>query len=364
MIDKEFEEISLPKDVGPHRNSNIEWWYNFSYLSGDKGGRYAVMVSFFQVGEPHFNKGHYVIYSLIDLNKKTQINYSLFDSKLKLNMLLIFLPFYLLLNPNDAGMKRLYKQLLIGQIPKPHKQIDKVKITKNPTVIQYGENAIKFSGDKEENIDLHLENTGFKLDLQFIPRKQASLIAGDGKPDDLYYLSYTNNEVKGQLQNKYGIENVYGNGWFDHQWGYDKGIAKGIGWNWFGIQLDDGRELLLNEKHDRYTKKKFGQMANIINQDGTLEFSKDVSFKEISYWTSIVTKAKYPVEWHIIIPEFSMELYIKPAFNKQEMPILGPLQAIWEGACQVEGFEIKSDGRKVPIYGKAFMELVGYAFRS
>jgi hypothetical protein len=40
----------------------------------------------------------------------------------------------------------------------------------------------------------------------------------------------------------------------------------------------------------------------------------------------------------------------------QEIPIPGPIQAIWEGACAVSG-----ESGSTPIRGKGFAELVGYA---
>jgi predicted secreted hydrolase len=353
-------DVILPKDTGVHKESNIEWWYNFAFLTGDKGGRYAIMASFFQVGEPQFNKGNYLIYSLIDLNKKTQNNFSLYDSKLKWNMLMFYLPFYLLLNSNNKKMKSLFKELLSGKTPYPHKQLSNAKISSKPTTIKYGDNVLRFLGEKEESFEMHLLDNFLDINLEFAPCKPISLIGGDGKPDDLFYYSFTNNLVQGRIRTEQGIENVKGKGWFDHQWGRDKGIATGIGWNWFGIQLEDGRELLLNEKHYSGSKK-FAQMGNLIDVDGTVTVTRDVTFQEIKYWHSINTKTKYPVKWKITIPEFSIELYVTPVFSKQEMPVLGPLQAIWEGACTVTGHELLPGGIRKPLNGHAFMELVGYA---
>jgi len=43
--------ISLPRDASLHLLSNIEWWYCYSFLCGDKGSKFAVMASFFSFGE-------------------------------------------------------------------------------------------------------------------------------------------------------------------------------------------------------------------------------------------------------------------------------------------------------------------------
>lgn len=360
MIEKLSERISLPKDTGPHLFSNLEWWYFFAYLRGNKGGRYAVMASFFEVGELERLKGHYFIYTLIDLNKETRKNYSILDSNLKWNLITMYLPFYLLQHPLNTEMWKLYKSLLVGQIPAPHYLMDKASLQRNPTKLVYGENELSFYGEKQDSFRVHVIEKGGEIDLQFTPTKPIALIGGDGKPDNLYYYSFTRNAVQGQIRTGKEIEIVQGQGWFDHQWGRDYGLITGIGWNWFGLQLKDGRELLLNERRSSKTKQTFSPMANLIDEDGTLHFTRDVIFQEIKYWQSPETKANYPIEWKIIIPDFSIQLHVKAVFPEQEMPIIGPLQAIWEGTCILSGQEILPNNKIIALDGKGFMELVGY----
>ena len=80
---------------------------------------------------------------------------------------------------------------------------------------------------------------------------------------------------------------------------------------------------------------------------------------------NIKRNAVYPLEWNIEIPDFNMRLKVRPYFNGQEMPILGHLQAIWEGACIVTGEELLPGYKhEKTLAGKGFMELVGYANRS
>jgi predicted secreted hydrolase len=359
MNEKNPKHISLPEDTGPHVFSNMEWWYYYAHLTGDQGGQYAAMASFFRIGEAECIKGHYLIFTLIDLNKKTTQSYSLIDSKLKWNLLSIYLPFYLLLHPADIQIWKLYKSLLMGQIPPPHSQLKKGKIKQNPTKLIYGNHTLTFLGDKQDSFKVHLVEKGVKIDLQFTPLKPMSLIGGDGKPDQLYYYSFTKNDCFGQIQTDKGIENVKGQGWFDHQWGRDYGLLLGNGWNWFGLQLDDGRELLLNEM--KSSNETFSPMANLIERDGSIRFTRNISFQEINYWKSSNTNVRYPIKWKIKIPDFSMELDVIAVFQQQEMPVFEPLQAIWEGACIFSGEEVISNGKRKTLSGKGFMELVGYA---
>ena len=246
MNDERFTKISLPKDAGPHEDSNIEWWYFFSFLNGDRGGKYAVMASFFRVGELEFSKGHSLIHTLIDLNKNKRMNYSSIDTKVKLNMLL-YLPFYMLLHPTDRGMWRLYKSLLKGNVPRPHTLLKNTTVKKNPTELVYGKHKFSFKDENEDSFVVQLLEKDAEINLDFTPSKPVAIIGEDGKPDDLYYYSFTKNRVLGKIKTDRGMENVKGHGWFDHQWGRDYSLARGFGWNWFGLQLNDGRELLLNE---------------------------------------------------------------------------------------------------------------------
>jgi predicted secreted hydrolase len=355
MNEERLKRISLPEDAGPHEDSNIEWWYFFAFLNGDRGGRYAVMASFFRVGELEIGKGHYIIHTLIDLNRKKRYNFSSFDSRVKLAMLALYLPFYLLLHPTDKRILRLYKKLLKGEIPTPHKMLETARIKQNPLELIYGSHRMNFIGDDEVAFEVRLKETNSEVELEFTPTKPAALIGGDGKPDDLYYYSTTRNSVSGMVKTDSKTENVSGTGWFDHQWGRDYSLVKGSGWDWFGLQLIDGRELLLNQMSPGKP------MANLIEEDGSIHFTRNITFQKVKYWKSLKTNARYPVEWEIRIPEFGMELNIEAVFPNQEMLIIGPIQAIWEGVCKVTGSEKLGDGKRRSLTGNGFMELVGYA---
>jgi predicted secreted hydrolase len=354
MNEERLDRISLPKDAGPHGGSNIEWWYFFSFLKGDRGGRYAVMGSFFRVGELEIGKGHYIIHTLIDLNSKKRFNFSSFDSKVKVAMLAIYLPFYLLLHPTDKRIWRLYKKLLKGEIPEPHTMLEAARINQHPPELNYGNHKLHFKGEEGASFDVLLQEGTTEIGLEFIPMKPVALIGGDGKPDDLYYYSTTRNSVNGKIKTDVKTENVSGIGWFDHQWGRDYSLAKGSGWDWFGLQLSDGRELLLNQMSSGKP------MANIIEKDGSIRFTRNITFRKIKYWKSLKTNARYPVEWEITIPESGIELLVEAEFPNQEMLIIGPIQAIWEGTCKVTGREKLADGKSRTLSGRGFMELVGY----
>ena len=368
-------EISLPKDTGVHPSSNIEWWYFYAFLKEQadpsinkpKTGQllpkeYAVMGAFFRVGEWEKFKGHYLIFSLIDITNKVHKSWSFIDRYLIKNFLL-YLPYYFLRHPTDTKLKEVY-QLIKTNPPFPHLSLGEAKIKEDPTELHYGKNYISFFGKHEEKFNLQLQADSNKanIQLQFSPIKPVALVGEDGKPDQLFYYSFTKNKVNGRIKDTFGKETfVTGEGWFDHQWG--KSQVEDMGWDWFGLQLEDGRELIINQYHS----KKTGQpMANMINKNGTTFFTRNVQIQPGSRtWKSLKTGVVYPLEWKIDIPKqlnFNhMEIRVLAMLNAQEMLILGPIQSIWEGACHILVKETMSSQYVQIVHGKGFMELVGYA---
>lgn len=355
-----LKKVSLPKDTGAHLCSNLEWWYCFTFLDGSAGSRYAVVISFFNVSFISFLKGHYLIFSLIDLKEKSRKNFSLLDKKLVCNLNSTVFPYYLLHCPLNKKLWRIYKDYRKLNIP-PHQLMKRALIKKDPTRLAYGNNSLEFIDEKSGQFKVNIKEQDLDINLMFTPTKPVALIGGDGKPDRLYYYSFTNNEVHGSIIKNNLEENVSGSGWFDHQWGFSQGLITKIGWNWFGLQLDDGRELLINQFRSIKTGETFSPMANLIEKDGSLKFTTNVYIKPRNFWKSPNTGAVYPQVWSILIPEFSMKLKISTNFREQEMPAVFPLQAIWEGICSVSVREALSDNSIQLINGKGFMELVGYA---
>lgn len=353
--------ISLPKDIGPHGFTDMEWWYYFAFLNGDHGGKYAAMGAFYQAGELPILKGHYLIFSIIDLNKFSSDSFSFLDKKLGKNLQYINLPLYLLQCPQDENARTLYRDLKQDKLPYLHQWLNNGSIEKNPTRLLYDNSYMIFKDSKNGQFKVNVSADKIKANLQFKSLKPVSLIGGNGKPDKLYYYSFPLNEVKGYIKKDVVTEYVTGEGWFDHQWGYLGDLLTKTGWNWFGLQLDDGRELLINEFYTIKTGDTFSPMANLIEKDGKLKFTRNVTFEPSNYWISPITNAAYPLNWIITIPDYKMTINVEAIFKEQEMAALAPLNAIWEGACSVSVIEKKPFHKNTPINGKGFLELVGYA---
>ncbi len=60
-----------------------------------------------------------------------------------------------------------------------------------------------------------------------------------------FYYSYPRLTISGTLTLDGETRNVSGEGWFDHEWSSSVLAQWQSGWDWFSLQLDDGRELML-----------------------------------------------------------------------------------------------------------------------
>ncbi|MDK2821252.1 MAG: hypothetical protein PWP31_1217 [Clostridia bacterium] len=93
--------------------------YFLGFLNGDKGNRYVTMASFFHVGDVAFFKRHYLIFSLIDLERNIHHLFSFIDGKAIIYML-FYLPFDFLIDPSDKRIWKLYFDLLRCKLHYPH----------------------------------------------------------------------------------------------------------------------------------------------------------------------------------------------------------------------------------------------------
>ncbi|MFC5406003.1 lipocalin family protein [Cohnella soli] len=354
--------ITFPQDAATHPMSNVEWWYGYALLSGNRGNRYAAMFSFFRVGELAVPKGHYVIHSLHRLGDARISSHSEIDRMLGIQMTGVYLPAYLLKNPRDTHTWSLYRRMLSGaELPSPHRYLPSSEVLARPTRLKYGLHRLTFADDVSSFFRVSLTTSTSTLSLDFSPLKPISLIDEKGDLNGLRYYSVTRNRVIGELQTAEGKEQLWGEGWFDHQWGRNYGLLLGNGWDWFGLQMKDGNDLIVSRLRKAKPESKPYIVAKHIRSDGSVAQSERVGWLETGTWTSESSGATYPAQWQLSLPDFALELVVIPLLANQEMPIIGPLRNIWEGVCTVIGEAVAPDGRRMHVEGNGFVELVGYA---
>ena len=370
--------------VAAHSNVNIEWWYVNAHVTTEKGRHLAVMGSFFRFGNgvsllnplQAAPRAHYLIYEVTDLDKKTQRPYSLADANM-VALLKQITPLLAATNPNDKGARVLLAALDRGRLPAPHQEIaGQARVVNSPFRLAYGtQNTLTADNAADTDFTLKLDAGGRdKIHLTLAAQKPPMAVGGRGetgltKPTDMYYYSLTRCRVAGAVDTGAGPERITGGqGWFDHQWG-NSWVAQNDGWDWWGVQLNNGTDILFFRQRNLATGKVFFPLATLMDKQGHQTVTKNIVFTSDpkSLWRSPKSGVTYPLAWTVTFPDQGLQLHIAAAVKDQEMPILGPGGGIWEGSCRVTGYQgpvLKPgetfDGPAQSVPGVAYMELVGY----
>jgi predicted secreted hydrolase len=216
-----------------------------------------------------------------------------------------------------------------------------------------------------ERMHLRAAEGGNALDLVQVPRKPPAVhgIGGISRKAACascasHYYSYTRLATSGTLTYggvRYAVDGL---SWMDHEYGSSELQRDQAGWDWFSIQLDDGREVmlyLLRRKDGSVTPESSG---SIVARDGSVrhvtlhEFA--VTVPPGARWKSPHTGAQYPDRWRVAIPEAGLDLRLTPTVADQELDAATGGISYWEGAVLVSA----SDGSAA---GTGYVELTGYA---
>ena len=170
-----------------------------------------------------------------------------------------------------------------------------------------------------------------------------------------YYYSLTRMATQGNVSVAGRRYPVHGLSWMDHEFSTNALEPGAVGWDWFAIQLDDGRDLIYAHVRNAGGRTLYAS-GTLVAADGTTRLlAGDVAVEALGSWHSPRSGAQYPSGWRLRVPAAGLDLRLTPYLADQELPLA---VVYWEGAVQVEG---TADGQ--PVRGNAYVELTGYAER-
>ncbi len=318
----------LPLDHGPHYEYQTEWWYFTGNLRAEDGRHFGYQLTFFRRGlvpgpppaAPGLstNQIYFAHLALTDAGAATHV----FAERW------------------GRGWRP-----LAGARPEPF--------------------AVWLEGWRVEALErdgsrLRLTATleGRELELDLASRKPLVLHGDRGLSpksgeagNASYYVGYTRLDTRGRI----GALPVAGESWFDHEWGTSALGPGDVGWDWFSLQLDDGRELMLFRIRGQDGTAEAVSGGTLVETDGRTRRlgAADVRIEALDHWTSPESRARYPSRWRLGVPLLDLALEIEPWLEAQEMRTSF---TYWEGAVRVGG---TSRGR--PLSGNGYVELTGYA---
>jgi predicted secreted hydrolase len=235
--------------------------------------------------------------------------------------------------------------------------------------------AFDLAGARENSLHVWLgdwllraEGTGYRaqvtgetlaLDLAFT-RTQPPLLQGDAgysrkgprAESASYYYSLPQLAVRGEIERGRKREAVQGVAWFDHEWSSSYLDERAVGWDWIGINLNDGGALMAFRMRDASGAGLWSGATLRAPAQPVRTFGADaVRFTPRRSWRSPRTGANYPVAWTVSVGELQYD--IEPLMDNQENDTRLTTGAIyWEGAVRAS--------RGGQALGRGYLELTGY----
>ncbi|HEY0943223.1 MAG TPA: carotenoid 1,2-hydratase [Steroidobacter sp.] len=319
-------EIQLPRDEGSHPQFRTEWWYVTGWLEDESGSPLGFQLTFFR--------------------SRTGIDED---------------------NPSRFALRQVLFAHLAVSDPKRGSPLHHEKSARPGFGL-----AAAAEGALDVHIDdWHLRRDGdtyvavanaddLQLDLKLRPNAPP-LLQGDGGfsqkgPDPRsasYYYSLPQLEVTGRVAIEGRDRTVRGIAWFDHEWSGAIVDERAQGWDWVGLNLDDGGALMMfqmrgPEESELWAAAKW-RAGN--SNDAVSYRPEEIEWKPLRRWRSSRSGVNYPVEWQVTLGDRVITL--RPLMDDQENDARGSTGTLyWEGA--VRAFE----GNK-PI-GRGYLELTGY----
>lgn len=201
---------------------------------------------------------------------------------------------------------------------------------------------------------------GFELTLQ---APAPPLLQGDGglsrkgpSPGETsWYYSEPQLATEGVVELDGRRIDVRGRAWLDHEWSDSFLPAGSVGWDWIGINLDDGSALTAFRlrRADGSTVHAGGSLREAGGRVSAFD-SAAVRFTPERRWHSAVSDARYPVQWLVETPAGRHR--VRALLDAQELDSRASTGAIyWEGLSEL------LDAGSGQRLGLGYLEMTGYA---
>ena len=324
--------LAFPRDFGAHPETRIEWWYATGALQAAKR-RYGFQITFFRaatgVAERH-------------------------PSRFAANQL-VFAHAAL----SDLDQRRLRHD---ERIARSGFGIAEAAVGDTDVVLRDWRFRREGIGDRSRYVArMPATGAGFGFDLA-LETTQPMLLQGIGglsrkgpRPEQSSrYYSQPQLAVGGTLSVDGASMPVTGRAWLDHEWSDAFLDADAVGWDWIGMNLDDGSALTAFRLRRRdgsalYAGGSFRRPGEAARDFGPSE----VTFEALRRWTSSASKATYPVEWTVDTP--AGRYTVKALLDSQELDSRASTGAIyWEGLSDL----FDASGQRA---GGGYLEMTGYA---
>lgn len=324
--------FSFPADHGPHPEYRSEWWYYTGNLATAEGRRFGFQLTFFRT-------------ALAPAAPER-------ESAWATNQVYMA---HLALADVAGGRFHAFDRFSRGAL-------DLAGARADPFRVWVEDWSAEATGGEALPVRLRAAEGEVALDLTLSGGKPVVLQGEQGlsrkgpEPGNAsYYYSFTRLPVRGSVSVGGADFRVEGLAWMDREWSTSALGKDLVGWDWFALQLDDGREIMyyqLRRKDGGVDPYSGGALVAVDASAHRLAVG-DVQLEAADTWASPRDGTRYPARWRLRLPGEGLDLVITPYLADQELNLA---VRYWEGAVGIVG---TAGGR--PVAGNGYVELTGYA---
>jgi predicted secreted hydrolase len=318
--------LEFPRDYGSHPQFGVEWWYVTGWLTAADGEPLGFQVTFFRtrVAGAHSNPSAFAAGQILIAHCAI--------SDAKRGRLW-----------HDQRVRREGLGLAQAQSGDTHVWIDDWQLERSVDGTYHTHIAAE-----DFELQLTLANTQ-PLMLNgiggFSQKGPAALSAS-------FYYSQPQLRVRGEIVRTGRRDPVSGIAWLDHEWSSQYLDPNADGWDWIGLNMNDGGALMAFRirSHTGDTVWAAGTERDATGNTHSLQ-PDQIDFMPLRQWRSPRTGVSYPVSWNVRAGR--RDLTLDPLMDDQELDTRLSTGAIyWEGAVLV-----RQSGQSV---GRGYLELTGY----
>ncbi len=336
--------LHFPRDHGAHPGARIEWWYATGWLQGEAGALLGFQITFFRSriapwpapggGRPGRFEPRQLLFA------------------------------HAAVSDIPAG-RHLHAQRSSRwsgdeSLPEAHARRDDTAVALGPWRLR--RDAQSPGASSRYQARLAAPEAGFTLDLALQTTQPPLLQGQEGfsqKGPSIaqasHYYSQPQLAVTAELSLGRQRRRLSGRGWLDHEWSDALLAPDAVGWDWLGINLDDGGALTAFQLRRRDGTVLWAGGCHRPAGGQTRAFGPhELRLVPGRIWTSPATGAPYPVSWTVHSPVGSFEL--NALLDVQELDSRASTGAVyWEGLAELQA---PRSGQRL---GLGYLEMTGRA---
>ena len=332
--------LRFPRDFGAHADHRTDWWYFTGQLNSGQGAQvrtWGFQVTFFRsrVDTAQGNLSRFAAHQLIMAHAA--------------------------LSDVQSGVLRHEQRLA-------RTGFSLVEISSEDTQVTLRDWTLQRTGPIDQSrYETHVAAPDFSLDLT-LTQTQPLLLQGQAGysrkgplPEQAsHYYSQPQLHTEGTLrmrvpgQSAWQILPVKGKAWMDQEWSETYLAPEAVGWDWIGMNLDNGAALCaFRLRRADGSTLWAGGTYRAPGQPSRAFDATEVQFKPGRLWSSPATAARYPVEWAVATPVG--RFVVQAVMDAQELSGSQSMGNIyWEGLSRL----LDGQGRHL---GQGYLEMTGYA---